>query len=57
MDLCDELARQGFIAVAPDTFGGQCTSWVPRALAVAFPRAFKAGATWGVPDVHSATKW
>lgn len=27
VDLCDELARQGFVAVAPDTFGGQSTGW------------------------------
>lgn len=27
VELCDELARQGFVAVAPDTFNGQSTGW------------------------------
>lgn len=27
IELCDELAREGFVAVAPDTFNGQSTGW------------------------------
>ncbi|KIY99957.1 carboxymethylenebutenolidase [Monoraphidium neglectum] len=55
--LCDDLATRGYVAVAPDTFGGRCTTWIPRALALAYPHALKPGATWGVEAVHSAVEW
>ncbi|KAI8473047.1 MAG: dienelactone hydrolase family-domain-containing protein [Monoraphidium minutum] len=55
--LCDDLAASGFVAAAPDTFGGAATHWIPRALAVAYPRALKAGATWGVDEVADAVEW
>lgn len=37
VDLCEELARRGFVAIAPDTFGGQTTGWVPRAISLVVP--------------------
>jgi carboxymethylenebutenolidase len=35
--LCEELARRGFIAIAPDTYGGQTTNWIPRAISLVLP--------------------
>jgi len=37
VELCKELAQRGFIAVAPDTFGGQTTGFVPRAISLVLP--------------------
>ncbi len=56
-EMCDELARHGYIAVAPDTFQGRASTWIPRALTVAYPAALKPGAQWGVPDVHKVVQW
>lgn len=55
--LCDDLAAAGYVAAAPDTFGGAVTTWIPRALAVAYPRALKPGAGWGVAEVADAVEW
>lgn len=55
--LCDDLAANGYVSIAPDTFGGQCSTWIPRALAIAYPRALKPGATWGVETVKDAVEW
>ena len=34
IDLCDALAAEGYVAVAPDTFEGASTGWVPRAISL-----------------------
>lgn len=49
--LCDELASMGYVAIAPDTFGGKSTAWVPRAV-----KLF-AGAGWGAAPLSSALRW
>lgn len=28
--MCDDLARRGYVAVAPDTFDGMSSTWIPR---------------------------
>ena len=40
-ELCDELARLGYVAVAPDCFQGNTTSLIPRAISLVAPAAFK----------------
>ncbi|GBF97678.1 carboxymethylenebutenolidase [Raphidocelis subcapitata] len=57
VELCDDLAARGYVAVAPDAFGGASTGWLPRALALAYPAALAAGADWGVPAVAQAVAW
>ena len=37
VELCKELAQRGFIAIAPDTYGGQTTGFVPRAISLVLP--------------------
>ena len=37
VELCKELAQRGFIAMAPDTYGGQATGFVPRAISLVLP--------------------
>ena len=55
--LCDDLAERGYVAVAPDTFDGAATSWIPRALVLAYPRVLAADATWGADAVADAVAW
>lgn len=57
IDLCDELARLGYVAVAPDTFDGASTGWVPRAIKLVAGAALLPGATWGVPQLMSVVRW
>lgn len=39
-ELCDELARLGYVAVAPDTFQGNTTSVIPRAISFVTEAAY-----------------
>ena len=39
-ELCDELARLGYVAVAPDCFQGNTTSVIPRAISFVADAAF-----------------
>ena len=55
--LCDALAARGFVAAAPDMFGGRSSTWVPRALALAYPVALAPGADWGAEAVADAVAW
>ena len=57
VELCDELARLGCVAVAPDTFQRRTTNWVPRAIALVAPAIVGPGATWGREDLASALRW
>lgn len=56
VELCDELARQGFMAAAPDTFNGQSTGWVPRAIALVWEAALKPGGQWGRTALESVMR-
>jgi dienelactone hydrolase len=44
--MCDELARLGYVAVAPDMFNGQSTAYVPRAIWLAWNAALRPGARY-----------
>ncbi len=57
MDLCNELARLGCVAVAPDTFQSRQTQWIPRALALVAGATLGPGATWGAESLESALNW
>lgn len=57
VELCEELARQGYVAVAVDTFGKRSTTWIPRAIWLAYDKALKPDADYGVPQVHSVVQW
>ena len=56
-ELCDALAALGCVAIAPDTFQRQSTSWVPHALALVAGAALGPGATWGAEDLSSTLRW
>lgn len=57
IELCDELARHGYLAVAVDTFEKRSTKWIPRAIWLAYSKALKSGADYGVPQVNSVMQW
>ena len=55
-ELCDELAREGFVAVAVDLFQGRSTRLVPRAIFLAVNSCLRPGATWGQSEVEAGLK-
>ena len=46
VEMCDDLARLGYVAVAPDMFGGESTGLVPRAIWLAWNAALRPGARY-----------
>ena len=46
-ELCDELARLGYVAVAPDCFQGNTTSVIPRAISFVTEAAYNDN--WALP--------
>ncbi|GMH43432.1 hypothetical protein BSKO_11354 [Bryopsis sp. KO-2023] len=57
VDLCDELAGQGYIAVAVDTFDGKSSTWIPRAITFVYQKALTEEGDYGVPQVDAAVRW
>ena len=55
--LCDELARLGCVAIAPDVFQGRSTAWVPRALTLVGRATLGASGDWGAADLASVVRW
>ena len=51
-ELCDELAKSGYFAIAPDCFQGNTTSVIPRAISFVTRAAYKDD--WELPlrDMH-----
>ena len=55
IDLCDELAARGYVAIAPDTFEGKSTQWIPRAITLVADTIL--AAEWGAAPLMSALRW
>ena len=55
VDLCDALAAEGYVAVAPDTFEGASTGWVPRAVSLVAKAGLARG--WGAAPLASTIEW
>ena len=55
IDLCDALAAEGYVAVAPDTFEGASTGWVPRAISLVAKAGLARG--WGAAPLASTIEW
>ena len=54
MDECKPLAR-GYVAIAPDTFEGKSTKWIPRAITLVTDTIL--AAEWGAAPLSSALRW
>ena len=55
IDLCDALAAEGYVAVAPDTFEGASAGWVPRAISLVAKAGLARG--WGAAPLASTIEW
>lgn len=56
-ELCDELARLGYIAVAPDCYQGNNTGLIPRAISLVSKAAYDDDFELPLRDFHRVSKY
>lgn len=58
IEFCQDLAKNGYIALAPDTFNGRASKWIPRVIGFAIEKVFaREIPDYGVSKVAIVLEW